>query len=66
MLRMVLAEKGVPMSAHYDVPQRTRDGPPRTPNQPDGGQAEVSTRGNGAPSVNGHSAGVNEDEGVYL
>ncbi|KAH9899911.1 hypothetical protein C8Q73DRAFT_339156 [Cubamyces lactineus] len=68
MLKMVLSEKGVPMSAHYDVPQRTRDGPPGPPTRPSEGQAQASAMENGAPSdnANGSSASVDADEGVYL
>ncbi|KAI0335420.1 hypothetical protein GY45DRAFT_1342497 [Cubamyces sp. BRFM 1775] len=66
MLRMVLAEKGVPMSAHYDVPQRARANAPGAHARPEEAQTQASTTENGAPSTNGNSVGVDADEGVYL
>ncbi|KAI0638146.1 hypothetical protein C8Q77DRAFT_1153815 [Trametes polyzona] len=64
ILRMVLVEKGVPMGAHYDVPQaQSRPGgaaaPTASPVQPNG------------RTENGEEAGnrdgiTNDDGGVYL
>ncbi|KAI0677577.1 hypothetical protein C8Q78DRAFT_1003420 [Trametes maxima] len=69
MLRMVLVEKGVPMSAHYDLEASQQSSPDTTPIPPVpqmNGVRQAPPALNGDPLEHGGTTQEAEEDGVYL